>query len=177
MTIKLPQGIRLANIDDVPNIRKLVNAAYKELADLGLNYTGTYQDEGITRDRMRSADVFVLERNSEIIASINLSVKDADTANSCLYINQLAVNPNLKRQGIGKTLMALAEARAMSLGFRYMRLDTAISATHLVAWYLRLGYRTVSEVQWDGKTYRSYIMEKDLELITRDFENTLATDL
>jgi hypothetical protein len=43
-----------------------------------------------------------------------------------------------------------------------MAVDTAEPATHLVAWYARLGYRPVETVQWRGKKYRSVIMSKTL---------------
>lgn len=45
-------NIRLVSEADIPQIRVLVNQAYKELADMGLNYTATYQDEEITRSRV-----------------------------------------------------------------------------------------------------------------------------
>lgn len=34
--------LRPATLEDAPTLRLLLNAAYKELADLGLNYTATY---------------------------------------------------------------------------------------------------------------------------------------
>ncbi|MBY0451695.1 MAG: hypothetical protein K2P92_01585, partial [Bdellovibrionaceae bacterium] len=62
--------LRLAADTDVPVLRRLVNAAYKELSDRGLNYTATYQDEETTRLRMQKGRVFVLELNGAIVATI-----------------------------------------------------------------------------------------------------------
>ena len=47
-----------------------------------------------------------------------------------------------------------------------MRLDTAKPAQDLIGWYERRGYRPVREVHWEGKTYDSVVMEKDLSKVT-----------
>jgi ribosomal protein S18 acetylase RimI-like enzyme len=154
--------LRSATDADVPALRRLVNAAYRELADRGLNFTGTYQDEATTRERLRDAEVFLLCDGDELRASICLRVLPADGERLCLYINQLAVHPEHKRRGLGTQLLDLAEARATERGLDTLRLDTAIPAAHLVSLYAARGYVVVDEVQWEGKTYRSYVMEKRL---------------
>ena len=165
MSFKLPSDTRLATMEDVPSLRRLVNEAYRELADMGFNFTGTYQDEKTTLERMQGAEVYLLHRNSELIASINLSIKELDGgADRCIFIHQLAVRSDQKRQGIGSYLMDLAEKCAIYNGISRLQLDTAIPAHHLVAMYERRGYLPIEEVQWEGKSYRSYIMEKRLDL-------------
>jgi ribosomal protein S18 acetylase RimI-like enzyme len=159
MTFQLPQDVRLATDADVPALRCLVNSAYSELADLGLNFTGTYQDEAITRERMLGAEVFLLYRDGELVASLSATIKGDEPH---LYINQVAVRPDRKRQGLGRYLLDLAEARASASGLSHLRLDTAVPAAHLVEMYRQRGYQAIDEVQWDGKTYRSCIMEKRL---------------
>lgn len=52
---------------------------------------------------------------------------------------------------------------AASENFEGLQLDTAKPALHLVNWYLKRGYKVVGEIHWDGKTYDSYIFEKDLK--------------
>lgn len=164
MSFPLPPNVRRATLEDVPVLRQLVNDAYRELADLGLNFTGTFQDEDITRRRMQDAEVYMLHRDGELIASMNVSLKDLDNGNDrCLFIHQLAVRPDQKRRGIGSYLLKLAETRAQQLKISRLRLDTAIPATHLVKLYESRGYAPIEEVQWEGKSYRSFIMEKRLE--------------
>ena len=156
--------IRRATESDVPELRRLVNSAYRELADMGLNYTGSYQDEDVTRDRMREAEVYVMEDQvtGRLLASINFYIKPTDDGVMCIYLGQLAVRPDMKGRGIASRLLALAEEKAMFLDIRKLQLDTATSAQHLVGMYQRRGYQIASEVQWAGKTYKSYIMEKSL---------------
>jgi uncharacterized protein len=174
MKFSLPPEIRLAKSKDVQAIRQLVNSAYSELAEMGLNFTGTYQDEQITIDRMRNAEVYLLHRGGELVASMNLSIKERDDHHDrCVYIHQLAVRPDCKRQGIGSILIKLAENRALCAGIEKLCLDTAVPAKHLVSMYLHRGFVPIKEVQWDGKTYRSYIMEKRIELTSPDQQKKL----
>lgn len=154
--------LRLATDDDVPAIRLLVNAAYRELADLGMNYTGTYQDERITRERMQGRDVWLAFADNRLVATISIDVREQN-GRPTLYIGQFAVAPDLKRQGIGAYLMDHVERIAHERGLTRLGLDTATKAHHLVRFYTSRGFRTVEQVHWEGKTYESYIMEKDLD--------------
>jgi hypothetical protein len=58
--------------------------------------------------------------------------------------------------------MAEAERRAREAGAVAAYGDTAEGATHLVAWYERMGWRVVGHERWPGKTYRSVLLRKDL---------------
>ncbi len=154
---------RLATDADVPALRQLVNAAYQELADMGLNFTGTFQDEAITRERMQGNDVFLAFKQGELVGTLSLEVEEHDDGHTVLYLGQFAVAPANKRQGIGRQLLSLAEERAKQLGLNRLRLDTAVPAAHLVRLYESHGYSIINQVQWEGKTYASFIMEKVLE--------------
>ena len=154
--------IRLATDADVPQLRRLVNGAYRALGDMGLNFTGVDQDEEVTRTRMRGREVYVVEQDGALIGTVSFTVKRRDGDEPYGYVNLLAVEPSHQRHGLGASLMQLTEDRARELGMRAVRLDTAIPATHLMRWYEARGYGKVAEVQWPGKTYRSVILEKRL---------------
>jgi ribosomal protein S18 acetylase RimI-like enzyme len=147
---------------DIPAIRLLVNAAYKELGEMGLNYTATYQDEAITRDRIKKGRAFVLEKNDEIIGTALFAVENYFTERKSGYVSQLAIKPTLKRSGLGTVLMNFCEDLAIEDGLEAIQLDTAKPALHLVNWYQKQGYRIVGETRWEGKTYDSWIFEKEL---------------
>jgi ribosomal protein S18 acetylase RimI-like enzyme len=155
--------IEEASDNDVPAIRKLVNLAYKELADRGWNYTATYQDEDTTRERISKGKCFVLRSEGEIVATIIFKVENHFTGNRTAYLSQLAVHPNHKKNGIGTMLMDFCENLAIQQGFDGIQLDTAKPADHLVNWYLKREYRIVGETRWEKKTYESFIFEKALK--------------
>jgi len=154
--------LRLSEENDIPAIRLLVNAAYKELADMGLNYTATYQDEEETRRRLSQGRAFVLLDQDKIIATILFKKENKFTNRNTAYLGQLAIQPELKRLKIGTLLMNFCEGLATNEGFDGIQLDTAKPATHLVSWYQRRGYQIVGETRWEGKTYESWIFEKPL---------------
>lgn len=156
------QTFRTANESDVPAIRQLVNSAYKELGDLGLNYTGTYQDEEITLERISEGRAFLLEKEGQLLGTVLLKKENWFTGKNSAYVSQLAVAPQIKKQGIGSLLMDLCEDLAIKEGFESIQLDTAKPAGHLVAWYMKRGYKIVGETRWEGKTYESWIFEKIL---------------
>lgn len=156
-------AFRVATDDDVPTLRRLVNAAYRELAEMGLNFTGTYQDEAITRERMQGNEVYLAFAGDKLVGTICLEVEERPGEPKVMYLTQFAVEPSCKRQGIGKRLLKLAEQRAREKGIDRMQLDTAKPAAHLVALYEGQGFTVIDEIQWEGKTYSSYIMEKIIE--------------
>lgn len=149
---------------DVPAVRILCNEAYRELAEMGLNYTATYQDEAVTRDRMQKGTTFVLvDEDGSLLATVNVRAEDwKNGPRRTAYVGQFAVTPRLKRQGWGRRIMDFVEDWAREQGFDQVQLDTAQPALHLVDWYRRLGYRIIDETRFEGKTYASWIFEKDL---------------
>ena len=147
----------------VPAIRQLVNAAYKELSDMGLNDTATYQDEEKTRERMKEGKTFILLEEDRIIATILYFKKNEITKKDTVYVGQFGVSPEYKRMGLGSIMMDHCENLARKEGYEAIQLDTAKPATHLVNWYLKRGYEVVGSTRWEGKTYESYIFEKPLK--------------
>jgi N-acetylglutamate synthase-like GNAT family acetyltransferase len=168
--------LRLVQESDIPAIRMLVNAAYKELSDMGLNYTATYQDEAITKDRISKGRAFVLEKDHEIIGTALFSAQNYFTGRKSGYVSQLAIQPALKRSGLGTVLMNFCEDLAKAEEFEADQLDTAKPALHLVNWYQKQGYKIVGETKWDGKTYESWIFEKNFSPSTAVSINAPASE-
>jgi GNAT superfamily N-acetyltransferase len=161
--------------DDVVAITSLLHRAYARLGAMGLNYTAVDQSVDITRQRMAQGECFVAtDAAGAVIGTVTVAgpydpARQPWAANVPWFIepqtahfHQLAVDPSAAGQGIGDALVARCEVWAKSEGFARMACDTAIPAHHLRHRYARLGYAEVGEVQWDGKTYRSVILQKDL---------------
>lgn len=56
---------------------------------------------------------------------------------------RVRVHPAMRRAGVGRALMARLEARAASLGFRELFLDTATNMPEAMAFYRALGFQEV----------------------------------
>lgn len=153
--------IEPAQPHEVSTITKLVNVAYKELADMGLNYTATYQNDDKTKERISKGRCFVLKDSSDkILGTILMTVENYFTNSNTAYLGQFGVLPEFKKNGLGTKLMEFCENLAMEEGFSGIQLDTAIPAKHLVDWYQRRGYKIVGQEHYEGKTYDSYVFEK-----------------
>ena len=63
-----------------------------------------------------------------------------------LLIWSIATDPQRQQAGLGRTMLAAAEARAHALGLATMRLYTGATLQHLIDWYGRHGY-TVEHIE------------------------------
>jgi ribosomal protein S18 acetylase RimI-like enzyme len=66
------------------------------------------------------------------------------------WINYLAVHPDHRRRGLGRQIMAEAEARLRAVGCPKINLQVRTSNTHVIAFYESLGF-TVDDVVSLGK--------------------------
>ncbi len=155
-------SLRWARESDVSVIRRIVNQAYKELADMGLNYTATFQDEDETRTRMAKGRTLVIEEGDVVVGTILMFEENKISARRSAYLGQFGILPSHKKLGLGSRVMDFMEDLARSEGYECIQLDTAKPAEHLVQLYLKRGYKIVSDTRFEGKTYESWIFEKDL---------------
>ena len=160
--------------DDLHALTALLHRAYAPLGAAGMNFTAVDQTVEQTRERVGRGRCFVAERDGTVIGTV--TVDGAFDPNKHLWaratpwffradvarLHQYAVDPGAQGAGIGVALLAACEAWAQEQGHRAIALDTAVPATHLRQRYERAGFRTVDEVQWGGKVYRSVIMVKPL---------------
>ncbi len=165
----------LAARDSMDEITLLLHRAYAPLAQQGLNFTAADQSAELTLKRAAEGQCFVAELAGRVVGTVTVcgpydeiaapwaaqvpAFRDRDTA----HFHQFAVDPDLQRQGLGRRLVAAAEGWARERGYKRMALDTAEPAEELRGLYRRQGYADVDSVQWDGKAYRSVIMEKSLD--------------
>ena len=177
----------LAARDSLDALTALLHQAYAPLAAQGLNFTAATQDAQTTRRRAAEGQCFVATRAGELVGTVTVCgpyevdsapwttdvpwFRDRDTA----HFHQFAVAPGLQGQGLGQRLIKTCEDWARGGGFRRMALDTAEPAAQLRALYRRMGYADVGQVQWQGKNYRSVIMQKALDSSPlRDHLQTMA---
>jgi ribosomal protein S18 acetylase RimI-like enzyme len=140
--------------DELEAIAALVNSAYRgeesragwtsEAALLG----GQRTDAAALRADLAAAPgatILTLREGEggDILASVWLQPLDART----FYLGMLAVTPRRQADGLGRALLAEAEAIARAAGATAMRLTVIEQRETLIAWYERRGYRRTGDVE------------------------------
>lgn len=154
--------------DSVSELTALLHRAYAGLARMGLRFWATHQSDEVTAARIADGQCFVGLLDGRIVGTI-LFKNQSQTKGSPWYdrpevasIAQFGVEPDLQAKGLGRQLMAFAEEQAIVGGAKELALDTAEPATHLIAWYSKLGFRHVGHEQWQHTNYRSVMLSKAL---------------
>ena len=135
---------------------------------MGFNYTGSYQDEDVTRERIADGECYVMVERGVVTGTITIYPPSVSSLPQDTWYarpgiaacGQFAVEPSRQRSGRGSALMAVVERRAALLGATELALDTAEAAEHLVRFYMNRGYRFIEYIQHEGKTYRSAVFSK-----------------
>lgn len=160
----------LSSDDSIEELTQLLHKSYKILADMGLKYLATSQDQSITLDRTRNAyKCYIGIYKYKIASTISLySQKPSDKSSwynkdFVASFGQFAVAPELQRYGIGSKMMDIVEEEARKLkNVREIALDTAETAYHLIDFYEKRGYRYIETVKWDVTNYKSVVLSKSL---------------
>jgi GNAT superfamily N-acetyltransferase len=186
-----PPEIELARFDEqcdsYEDLTKLLNAAYRQLGDAGLNYVAVNQGVETTRKRIGTASAcWVAKKNGDLVGTI-CYYEDARheswpawyRRNDVCHFGQFAVDPSLQRLGIGSLLLAKAEERAIDDAKREFACDTAGAAGRLIAYYARRGFRIVGKHTWGHAGYGSVVLSKRLGIAVRpatqsDYASILA---
>jgi GNAT superfamily N-acetyltransferase len=155
--------------DSIEELTDLLHRGYKTLADMGLRYMATHQDANVTNRRIKNADCFVAEYDGKILGTVTFYVPRLTHGSPWLdredvaEFGQFAIDPEYQRRGIGTRMVKHVEEYARKRGAAHLALDTSEKATHLIAWYEKLGYRFIEFVNWEVTNYRSVVMSKRLD--------------
>jgi GNAT superfamily N-acetyltransferase len=163
-------GIRIepyAEQFDTPHITEFVHRGYASLLAQGLRFVATHQDDATTLRRVSHGQSFLAIRDTDLVGIIGCygpHPGDCDTYShhDTAKFGHFAVDPVLRRSGIGSLLLQRVEDYARSTGFDHMALDTAEPATDLIQYYAKRGYEIVERVRWKEVNYSSVIMRKKL---------------
>lgn len=158
----------ISKYDSIEDLTGLIHRAYRQLADLGLNYWATHQSVEDTKTRISKGECYLVLEDDIIIGTVTLNFPNKtyshpwyDKADVTTF-NQMAVDPNYQKHGIGSKLLDLIEQRAVEMGAKELSCDTACSAVHLINMYKKRGYREVSNADWEITNYKSIILSKSL---------------
>ncbi len=168
--------------DSLAALTDLLHRAYAGLAQRGLRYVATSQDEDTTARRITGGTCLVAALRNRLVGTITFKprllteVCDWYQRPGVAYCGQFGISPDHQGLGIGSLLMDLVEERAWSTGAHEIALDTSDQAEDLIAWYRRRRYRLVGEVGWEMTNYRSVVLSKDLALPDVTFRELDGSD-
>lgn len=137
---------------DLPALVALVNGAYRgetsrqgwttEADLLGGTRTDAAELRAVLRD---PASVMLTCRDpagGALLGSFHLEARG-----QTLDLHMLAVRPDSQARGVGKRLLAAAEAHAQQLGCRACRMSVLDGRPELLAFYERRGYRRTGQTE------------------------------
>lgn len=166
----LPAGVVLQRWDgvDVAGLTAFLHRAYRGLAESGLAYVAASQTEDVTLRRTVGKECWVALGTDGLVGTVTVSPPGLqggcgwyDRPDVAMF-GMFAVDPALRGTGLGSALLAHAELRAGAFGATELALDTAETATHLIDYYARRGYRLVDAVDWPATNFASVVMSKTL---------------
>lgn len=164
----LPKKFSIATIEDVPQLVKLVNSAYRgdeskkgwtTEADLldGIRTDNEALEEMIDKP---GAVIIKYSENEEITGSVFLEKQGTE-----LYLGMLTVKPTAQATGIGKKLVAVSEEYAKQVNCASIKMTVISSRTELISWYERQGYHNTGEKKPFPTDPRFGIPKQALEFI------------
>jgi ribosomal protein S18 acetylase RimI-like enzyme len=136
--------ITRANLEDVKELNKLVNSAYRgEESKKGWTteaeiLDGIRIDERALELLLTRPEVTILkitDRNGKILGTVCLAVKLHE-----LHLGMFAVSPLSQGNGIGKSLLVASEHHALENNCAKIVISVISSRVELINWYSRHGY-------------------------------------
>ena len=153
-----PWHVTLATPDDAPLVRQIMLAAFDQ-------FRGTLEPPSSALDE-------TVEDTRRMIATGGGALAwDDETAigsarflprTDHLYVGRVAVVPTFRCRGVASALMAFMEERARLLDLPEVRVEVRLSLPENVAFFRRLGFRTISEQPHPrGPAYWTAILGKE----------------
>ena len=135
--------IRRARREDIAPIEALVDAAYRHYVPrIGLRPLPMDDDY---QGRIARGEAYVTG-DDEVEGVLVLVAHE-----EYLLIDNVAVDPRHQGRGLGKALMLFAESHARAIGREELRLYTNVKMVENRAFYARLGYEEIEEIEIEGR--------------------------
>lgn len=145
-------AIRLATAADIPTLRLLVERAYRgDSARGGWTHEAELLDDERTDEQELAATLadpacrlIVAVDDGRFTGTVTITRKSDTHA----YLGMLCVDPDLQAAGLGRQLIAAAEAQAVrDFGVTFMEMTVIDRRAELIAWYERRGYVRTGEIR------------------------------
>lgn len=143
--------LRPATATDVPALHALIERAYRgDAARAGWTHEadlldGQRTDAAALREMLADPAQVLLLNDGEGAATCCVALRRV--AEGRAYLGMLTVEPALQATGIGRRLLAAAEAWARGDGCTHVEMTVIRQRPELIAWYERRGYALTGEMR------------------------------
>lgn len=151
----MSDSIRIAIAQDATALHRLIKASYEPLREMNIKFTATTANVDLVREKIERHTTFVVERDTEIIATISVRFPwpmGENHLTSYPFLHWFAVAPELKRQSIGSSLLNYVELNFLRDQIKAPAVYLATATRHpwLVGIYQRRGYEGFYKRDKDG---------------------------
>jgi len=129
--------IRPAHTRDADALTSCIDAAYANYKDQISDLPAV--SEGV-RDHIKHHLVWVADADRSVVGGLILIPDDGFA-----LLANLAVDPNSKKQGLGRRLIERAEEECLRLGLRELRLTTHAAMPDALGLYEHLGWKVTAK--------------------------------
>lgn len=136
--------LRLGDAARFGEVLALVHEAFR-----GLNPPSGVLSETVADIERRFEDgpILVAQTDGKLVGSLFCAVKD-----DALYLTRLATRPAWRRRGVGRALMAAAEAQARAIGAKRLTLRVRTTLPENRRYFENFGFIVTGEGQEAGRT-------------------------
>ena len=154
-----PLVIRAASPEEAEAIVAVIQRAFGEYRGKLRPESGALLETPETiRAAMKTDRILLAERAGRVLGCVSVRRKD-----NCAYAGRLAVEPMERGIGVGRALLAAAEALARQMGTDRLRVDVRLKLHDNRAFFRALGFREGAERCHPGFRQPTYVeLEKIL---------------
>lgn len=187
--------IRLAAEKDIKAIAQIYEDIHtdEEAGKLTIGWQrGIYPTEQTAVDSVAKGDMFVCERDDEIVAAAKINKEQVDvyadgkweypaSDEEVMVLHTLVVSPRAMTGGIGREFVKFYEEYALENGCPYLRMDTNARNERARGFYSKIGYKEIDIVPcvFNGiEGVNLVLLEKKLQTpYEQYFMNRTASDI
>ena len=144
--------VRLATIDDVPALARVINRAYVVEAHL---FHGDRTDEAEVRERLERPNgcfLVIDAADGGPGAGTLAGAVFVEILRDRSYLGMLSVDPDWQGRGLARELISAAEAHATAARCAFMDIDVVDLRTELPGFYTIFGYVAVGSTPYASET-------------------------
>ena len=144
-----------ASEEDIPDLVRLINIAYRGGTEAGWTSEGAYLDGSRTDAPSIAALLQIpasvllkcVDASGRLVGCVHLEEKDGH-----LHLGTFAISPSIQAQGLGRLLLDRADAYALEKGCDRIVITVVSARAELIDWYTRRGYvRTGRRIPFPAK--------------------------